>query len=773
MTQTNGAGPTGSGAALPDLAEVLKYADLYRQSGFVPLATYVVLGWTDNGRPICSCHRAADCPNAGKHPIGAYKDIDTPDKGYMQVWNAVREAQTKGLSVNLALRTGPMSGMFVVDLDRKEGVDGIDIFGRWLAANNLAAENLITLQAKSGGGGHHYVFRHPAGIELAPKNSGAEFGRGIDIKTGGQPFHVYPSNHKNGGRYQWLNWGTPLGEAPSAIVRAAQKKQTTVADVGGEYTPSLVEVREYADELAGKRGKQTAKQVGLNMQQGLAGQAIAKEGGGHDAFRDIAFYLTKRWPTADADTLCSYFAESIQARLDELQNSNTSYADVLRGFQSAQGKIKETAKSWIGKLALSEQGTPLATEANFYLYFTNHPAWAGALAYNERRNRPFYVRKPPLDNKAEAGVVDFSRDRSLLALWFQNVARMSGSIRERELSAALISASYTSAFDPMVHAMMQLRGTWDGVPRLETALQRVAGAPDTEWVRLVFPLWVKSLVARLLCPGAKVDTMLILEGRQGLKKSTFFSSLLPDPLYFSDSLSRVKHDQETIRLIHSGPAIFELGELSGMRKQEVEDVKAFLSAYQDDLRPLYESPRTVLRRCVFVGTTNRDDYLRDETGGRRFWPVTVTREINIGLVLAERMQWFAEAIARLDAGETWWLENGPASALAQEEQDARYEEDTWHPSIAGWLADRVESEGGEVAHSTAQMIAMLDSPRAGRHVTVAQVAEHCLKIETKNLRGAEGQRITRILRRLGWERGKVWVKGARKWVRYWKAPSTR
>lgn len=740
----------GSWAALPDPAEVLRCADLYRQSGFVPLATYVVLGWTENGRPICSCHRSADCPNAGKHPISAYKDIDTPDKGYMQVWNAVREMQAKGLSVNLALRTGPMSGMFVVDLDQKEGVDGVANFNRWMTAHDLSIDNINTLQAKSGGGGVHYVFKHPPGIELSPKNSGPEFGNGIDIKTGGQPFHVYPSNHKSGGQYQWLNWGVTLTEAPDAIIRAAQKKQTSVADVGAEYTPSLVEVREYADDLAGKRGKQTTKQVGYNMQQALAGNAIAKEGGGHDAFRDIAFYLTKRWGTADADTLCSYFAESIQARLDELPSSNTSYDDVLRAFQSAQEKVKDTAKSWIGKLALSEQGTPLATEANFLLYFSHHPAWVGALGYNERRNRPMYLRKPPLDNDAPAGVVDFSRDRSYIALWFQNVARISGAIREREVSAALISASYTNSFDPMAAAMMQLRGTWDGVPRLETALQRTAGAPDTAWVRIVFPLWMKSLVARLLRPGTKVDTMLILEGKQGLKKSTFFSSLLPDPLYFSDSLARVKHDMETIRLIHSGPAIFELGELSGMRKHEVEDVKAFLSAYQDDLRPLFESPRTVLRRCVFVGTTNRDDYLRDETGGRRFWPVAVTREINIDLVVAERMQWFAEAIARFDAGEPWWLENGPASNLAQQEQDARYEEDSWEQRIKTWLDDEVKTDDGEGAHTTAQMIAMLNRQRAGVYVTVSQVAEHCLKIEAKDMRGTEGSRISKVMRRLGW-----------------------
>jgi predicted P-loop ATPase len=755
------------GAPLPTPQEVLQYADLYRQMGFVPLATYVCLGLTERGTAVCSCFRGADCPNAGKHPIGSYADIDTPDKGYMQVHAALHGEVAKGYSVNLALRTGPMSGIFVVDLDVKEGQDGVAQFGRWLSKHNRTLDSLdYTLRAKSGGGGMHLVFRHPPDVELKPQNSGEEFGPGVDIKTGGQPFHVAPSIHKNGGKYEWLNWVMP-GDAPEEVWRAAQKKQNTFT-VDDEYTPSLTEVREYADDLAASRKSELKKSVGRNMQLALSGEVIAPEGGGHDAFRDVAFFMLKRWPTADPEALCSFLANAIQARLDHLPDSKTTFDAVLHSFHTARSKVAEQQTSWSGQLALNDQGNPTVTDANMHLFFKHHPAWKDVFGFNERLNLPVYLRSPPLSEPTPTGNIKMSREKTLITLWFQSKAKMAGKIGEKDLQSAVLSAAHGQSFDPLVSLLTDLRGTWDGTPRLEQVLQRVAGTPDTEWVRTIFPLWMKSLVARILDPGCKVDTMLILEGFQGHKKSTFFSSLFPDSLYFSDSMSKAKHDVEIIRLVHSGPAIFELGELSGLRKQEVEDVKAFLSTQEDDLRPLYESPRKAKRRCVFVGTTNRDDYLRDETGGRRFWPVRVTKVVNIGIVMAEREQWFAEALHRLDSGEIWWLEDGRANKLAQDEQDARYEEDIWDQPVEGWLADRVVTYGEEPSTATAQMAAEMNRQKAGDYVTTVQVALYALKIELKNAKNTEGTRINKIMRRLKWVPGRYVIDGKQK--RGWRRP---
>jgi predicted P-loop ATPase len=736
--------------------------------GFVPLATYVPLGWSENGRPICSCFRGADCKNAGKHPIGPYSDIDTPDKGYAQVWHALQQETAKHLSVNLAIRSGPMSNIFVVDLDVKEGQDGIAQFQRWLGAQGLAIEQLdYTLRAKSGGGGLHFVFRHPKGVELNARNSGEEFGPGIDIKSTGMPFHVAPSVHKNGGYYGWLNWVQP-GDAPEIIWRTAQKRQAAAASFDDAYTPTRIEVEEFADDLASSR-RDVKKAVGRNMKALLQGQVIAPEGGGHDAFRDIAFFLMRKWPTASPDGLCSFLQAGIQARLDALPDSDTGYDDVLHSFHTAAQKVAEARNSWSGKVSVNDQGRPIVTAANLLLFFRNHPAWQGVFGYNLRRNRPVYLRPPPLERTTAAGDIDLSGDKAYIDLWFQHRAQMVGKISEKDVREAMVAAAKDQPFDPLYDLIKNLRGQWDGVPRLETALQRIAGTPDGEWPRIVFPTWMKSLVRRILEPGCKADSMLILEGAQGFKKSTFFSSLLPDTRYFSDSLSKVRHDVESIRLIHSGPCIFELGELSGLRKQEIEDVKAFLSAFQDDLRPLYEPPRSTSRRCIFVGTTNRSDYLRDETGGRRFWPIKVTRPIDIEAVFAEREQWFAEALARLDAGEHWWLEGDAATALAQTEQEDRYEEDIWEQPIRAWLDDEAAPTNGGPATATEQMAAEANRRKAGKYVTTIQVALYACKVELKNARTAEGARINKILRRLGWVPDRVMEDG--KQIRAWLRPN--
>ena len=755
-------------AALPSPQLVLTCADVYRQMGFVALATYVTIGWLENGRPVCSCREGADCANTGKHPIGLYADIKTPDAGYSQVWTALNTEVARGLSVNLALRTGPMSGIFVVDLDRKEGVDGVAQFERWLASKGLSLADVdSTLIAKSGGGGKHYVFKHPDDIELLPHNSGKLFGAGVDVKTGGQPFHVYPSIHKRGGTYGWTNWVQPTA-APDVIVNTAQKPTTRVPGVDVEYTPALSELKEFASEQA--RSKDSFKKVaGKNLLEALSGQVIAIEGGGHDAFRDIAFILYRKWPTANTGTLYSFLETAVQARLDAYPGSTATQEDVQRSLSSAKTRVADQAASWVAQIATNQEDKPIASTANLLVFFRHHPAWQGVFGYNLRRNRPVYLRQPPLTRPSPLGDVEMTRDLAEIALWFQHRAKMFGRITERDLLHAIIGVAWDVPFDPLYTAVMSLNGKWDGVPRLESALQRVAGTPESAWVRAVFPLWMKSLVARLISPGCKADTMLILEGAQGFKKSTFFSSILPSTDYFCDSLNHVRHDVESIRLVHSGPAIFEIGELSGMKKQEVEDIKTFLSAFQDSLRPLYEPPRNTLRRCIFVGTTNRDDYLRDETGGRRFWPVKVTRPIDIDIVIAEREQWFAEALAQLNVGGRWWLNGEADLLLAHTEQEERLEEDIWTQPILAWLNLRPQPVQDSNT-ATGGMTDQMNKIRAGDFVSVNQVAELALKIEMKNARTSEGLRISKILRGLGWRPTRK-EDSNKKLIRVWERPS--
>lgn len=743
----------------PDPQLLLQWAQFYAFTmGWVLQPITKPIGYTHDGRQICSCEltgkKWANCnpEKPGKHPWRGWKQapMETPEQGYSTFFNIWQQYPH---GVNIGVRTGRVSGMWALDLDMGAAKNGALDLGRWLAQQGMGFDDIETLGAMTGGGGFHYVFGYPNEVEKIPTVAPhAEIGPSVDVKGDGGYILVAPSVHSSGRLYEWNNGviaPDTIRPAPQKVINIVQKKKRSVGAVDISYTPALEELKDYGDELKRKKSKRSSD-VGRNMLKALNGLPIAEDGGAHDAYRDIMYFVAKRWPRCDPAEILEHFEESVAARFAHKADASTDMSNLIDSMQTALEKANEEAKSWIGQIAVNDQGNPIATDANILLYFRNHPAWKEVLGYNMRRNRPVYLKKPPLPDR-EAGEFEMARDKSEISLWFQSRALMRGRISKDDLQSALITAAWDFPFDPLANLVGALRGQWDGVPRLETALQRIAGSPDTPWVRLVFPTWMKSLVRRILQPGCKADCMFILEGPQGYKKSTFFSSLLPDTRFFSDSLSKVRHDIESIRLIHSGPAIFELGELSGLRKQEIEDVKAFLSAFQDDLRPLYEPPRSTLRRCVFVGTTNRNDYLRDETGGRRFWPVKVTKPIDIEQVYAEREQWFAEALAGLDAGGFSWLEGDAADDLARAEQEERYEEDIWEQPISDWLADEAPPQSErEPSTSTEQMNREINKSKAGQYVTTVQVALYALKVELKNARTAEGARINKILRRLGW-----------------------
>lgn len=767
------------GGAPPDPQTVLAWAQFYTQvMGWVVQPIHKFMGLDpQTGRAICSCELTGrKWPNCnaekpGKHPWRGHKQapMDTPEQGYatfFSIW------QQYPHGVNIGIRTGSVSGIWALDLDIGGGKNGVIDMQNWLKANSLDWDALQTLSAKTGGGGYHYVFSYPKGVDkistVAPH---AEMGPHVDIKGDGGFILVEPSVHTSGRVYKWREPPSKemLQPATDKIVRAVEKKQQSAGSVDLNYTPSIQELKDYADELSRKKSVRM-KQVGQYMVDALDGHAIADEGGAHDAYRDIMFFISKKWSRCDPKEILEHFQDSVTARFAHKADASTDMNNLMDSLYTALEKAREEAESWLGRIAMNDQGHPLATDANLLLYFEHHPAWKDTLGYDERRNRPVFLKPAPFDDTKPRGEFEFARDKTDISLWFQSRAKMTGRITKDDIHSAILSSSWRRAFDPLQQYVMSLSGTWDNVPRLETALQRAAGTPDGEWPRAIFPIWMKSLVARILWPGCKADSMLILEGKQGFKKSTFFSSLLPDSRYFSDSLSRVGHSIETIRQVHAGPAIFEIGELSGLKKQEVEEIKAFLSAQEDDLRPLYEPPRKAKRRAIFVGSTNQREYLRDETGGRRFWPVRVEKEIDMQLVLEEREQWFAEALKRVQDGELWWLKNGRASQLAQAEQDARFEEDIWHQPIAKWLDNQRAPDVAVPSSATQQMQNEMNREKAGQYVTTVQVATFALKIELKNARTAEGIRINKILRSLGWTPERFEDPEDKKWKRGWKRP---
>ena len=241
---------------------------------------------------------------------------------------------------------------------------------------------------------------------------------------------------------------------------------------------------------------------------------------------------------------------------------------------------------------------------------------------------------------------------------------------------ALLAVASERAYHP-VKEYLDALPEWDGVKRVDTLLADYLGAEDSAYTRAVIRKTLAAAVARIYQPGTKFDSVLILNGPQGIGKSTLFARLAG--AWFSDSLTltdmRDKSGPEKLQ----GYWILELGELAGMKKTDVETVKSFLSRVDDKYRASYGlNVESHPRQCVIVGSTNTESgFLRDITGNRRFWPVRVNGEsVKKPWQISgeDVLQVWAEAKAVYEGGERLYLE-GEVAAMAVSQQAEAMETD--------------------------------------------------------------------------------------------------
>lgn len=385
---------------------------------------------------------------------------------------------------------------------------------------------------------------------------------------------------------------------------------------------------------------------------------------------------------------------------------------------------------WADNLIPGRGGKPKGNLANAALPMRSAPEFAGAFAYDEFRLEIMVVRALPWDSETSFRPRPWNDLDCLKVTEWLHHHDIDTSTTDAHNAVALVAGD--AAFHPVRDYLAGLQ--WDQTPRVDRWLSTYLGAPDNEYTSAVGRRFLIGCVARVMRPGCKLDTMPIFEGAQGIGKSTTLRTLGGE--WFTDEISDLGSKDAAMQM--RGVWLIEMPELDALSTKEASSIKAFLSRTNDRYRPPYG--RTVVevaRQCAFAGSTNVEAYLKDATGGRRFWPVRAAR-CDVIRLDRDRDQLWAEAFRLFQAGEKWWLDTPQLEAIAFDEQDQRYVGDPWTEKIEAFIATRTG-------------------------VSMTEILCECLFIDTQRQTRSEQMRVSNVLTSLGWKRRLERIGARRAW----------
>ena len=353
-------------------------------------------------------------------------------------------------------------------------------------------------------------------------------------------------------------------------------------------------------------------------------------------------------------------------------------AEALADFDTPTEETKEE-KDWRETLKVTDKGGIAQTIENTVIILRHDPKLKDCLALNEMEHN-IVARKCLPWRKVKGTSQWVDADDAALRFYLEKAYGINS--KDKIFDAVNVVASENS-FHPVRDYLDAC--TWDGVPRLETLLVDYLGAEDNAYTRAVTRKALVAAVARIYNPGCKFDYMLTLRGRQGLGKSALIAKL--GGKWFSDSFTTLqgKDAYEQVQ----GVWIMEVGELAGMRKAEAETIKLYISKQVDRFRPAYgRRLQEFPRQCIFIGTTNETQFLRDTTGNRRFWVVDTPNKPASDMwdeLTPERVkQIWAEAVEIYKQGEELYLPR-EIEKVAREVQESYEEENPRAGIIAEYL----------------------------------------------------------------------------------------
>ena len=407
----------------------------------------------------------------------------------------------------------------------------------------------------------------------------------------------------------------------------------------------------------------------------------------------------------------------------------------------------------VSKLDVSSKGVIKDTIDNAFIILTNDPQLKGKYYYDEFRERPIVEGDLPwqkmCDRTTELWV---DTDDSGLRQYFEKNFGLCSAPKIKDATELAMLEYKRHPVRDYLDGLI-----WDGEERADTLFIKYLGASDSEYTRAVTRKALIGAVARIYKPGCKHDHMLVLIGPQGCRKSTTLAKL--GKRWFSDSLYTVNGKDAYEQL--QGYWLIEMGEMAATRKAELEQIKQFLSKQTDSYRAAYarrtqEHPR----QCAFFGTTNDDEFMRDSTGGRRFWPVMVTnkgREMSAQLTSDVVDQIWAEIVSYYKAGEQWHLSD-EMEAVARQVQ-AKHTEMNGKQGLIESFLNILLPVNWEDYDLDKRLLFFTDGfgeSSAGtekrKAVCALEIWQELFRGDPKNFTQAQAREINGILRRLpGWE----------------------
>ncbi|MGN1134712.1 MAG: VapE domain-containing protein [Oscillospiraceae bacterium] len=427
------------------------------------------------------------------------------------------------------------------------------------------------------------------------------------------------------------------------------------------------------------------------------------------------------------------------------------YQQVVESFGAApSGDIE----NWLTKLEVSQEGNVSKTTDNVLIILENDPLLKNLIVYEEFSNRIYALGALPWDSSTDMRIWTDNDDAGLRH-YLEKVYKITGEKRIMDaFSLSCHKHSYSAVKDYLLSLPM-----WDGVHRLDTLFIDYLGADDNEYTRAATRKSITAAVARVMTPGVKYDTMPILAGPQGIGKSTLLRLL--GGRWFSDSLSTFE-GKEACEMLQ-GVWINEVGELNGLNRAETNAVKQFLSKVEDIFREPYGRRTGVYpRRCVFFGTTNEAEFLRDKTGNRRFWPIdcgvkeptkNVFRDLS-----SEVPQIWAEALIAWRLGEPLYL-TGEALKVAETTQEKHSEQNLKDGVIREFIEREVLPDWDKKTLSQRKMYWQSDFQKDSAQkvprekICAAEIWCECFGGDLKFMKRSDALEINSILQKIeGWQK---------------------